>query len=728
MKLIQELEIINWFKTQPKNHILTLGLSILWLCLLSWLAFFCNLGNIGLIDETEPLFAEAARQMVETGDWITPYFNGETRFDKPPLIYWLMAIAYHLFGINEWSVRLPSAISATALMCFGFYILYRYGYYQLNSQINPKNKFLMVRLLIAWIGAAMIALNPETIAWGRIGVSDMLLTGCMCSALFAFFMGYASQTENTHIPQQKNSKILRQNVSSAPDKNQSSKTTKLPIFNKWYLTFYILISLAVLAKGPIGIVLPALIIGSFLLYVGNFFQIWQEINIRPGILIFSIITFPWYFLVTLVNGKEYLDSFFGHHNFERFTSVVNHHQAPWYFYFLVVLIGFAPWSIYLPVAIAKTKFWQLGYWRSQPRTQQLGLFAFFWFICIFIFFSISATKLPSYVLPLMPAAAILVGLFWSDIIINGDSLSSQTNKSENNSTQSSINPTVNEVRSEKSTHPSPLPGGDVRSDFCNEDLSNSPKTFPFKRRGFRPNYFDNSVEPVPKLERNTSQSKSRFLSFSVVANIIFLLILALGIIYSFNWLDRDPAMPYFPEIIRKSGLLIRGGLIFLATAIVIGFLWRKKQNSWIWSANFIGLVACLIFTINPMMFLVDQERQLPLRQLAQTIVEVRQPGEEIIMIAFEKPSLVFYTRQPVEFFRRATNAREYLEEIVQKDSSGNVVMIGYPKKFIHAGLQPGEYQYLDSRGAYQLGKVPKNLFMKESGAKKESGDRSQESE
>ncbi|NEP08238.1 MAG: glycosyltransferase, partial [Okeania sp. SIO4D6] len=123
-------------------------------------------------------------------------------------------------------------------------------------------------------------------------------------------------------------------------------------------------------------------------------------------------------------------------------------------------------------------------------------------------------------------------------------------------------------------------------------------------------------------------------------------------------------------------------------------------------------IACLIFTINPMMLLVDQERQLPLRQLAQTIVEVRQPGEEIVMISFEKPSLVFYTQQQVEFFRRATNAREYLEKVVQKDSSGNVVMIGYPKKFIHVGLEPGQYQYLDSRGAYQLGKVPKNMFLK----------------
>lgn len=139
---------------------------------------------------------------------------------------------------------------------------------------------------------------------------------------------------------------------------------------------------------------------------------------------------------------------------------------------------------------------------------------------------------------------------------------------------------------------------------------------------------------------------------------------------------------------------------------------RKKQISGIWSANFIGLVACLIFTINPVMFLVDRERQLPLRQLAQTIVQVKQPGEEIVMISFEKPSLVFYTQQPVAFFRRATNAREYLEKLVEKDSTGNVVIIGYPKKFIHAGLKPGEYQYLDSRGAYQLGKVPKNLFSK----------------
>src|SRR6476469_9463474 len=98
-------------------------LSLLWLCAIAWVGFLWNLGNIGLVDETEPLFAEAARQMTVTGDWITPYFNGATRFDKPPLIYWLMALAYRTLGVNEWAVRLPSALCAIGLTCLGFYTL-----------------------------------------------------------------------------------------------------------------------------------------------------------------------------------------------------------------------------------------------------------------------------------------------------------------------------------------------------------------------------------------------------------------------------------------------------------------------------------------------------------------------------------------------------------------------------------------------------------------------------
>ena len=120
-----------------RSHILTLWhtqpwlrwvVPIVWILVTGSIAFLWQLGSIGLVDETEPLFAEAARQMTVSGDWVTPYFNGETRFDKPPLIYWLMAIAYHTIGVNEWAARLPSALSAIALTGFIFYLLKQFGF------------------------------------------------------------------------------------------------------------------------------------------------------------------------------------------------------------------------------------------------------------------------------------------------------------------------------------------------------------------------------------------------------------------------------------------------------------------------------------------------------------------------------------------------------------------------------------------------------------------------
>src|SRR4028118_1428694 len=119
--------VTHGLKSKERHWALGWWLAILWLLLIGFLAFFWNLGSTGLIDETEPLFAEAARQMTVTGDWITPYFNGVTRFDKPPLIYWLMAIAYSTFGVNEFAVRLPSALAGLALTAFCFYTLKYFG-------------------------------------------------------------------------------------------------------------------------------------------------------------------------------------------------------------------------------------------------------------------------------------------------------------------------------------------------------------------------------------------------------------------------------------------------------------------------------------------------------------------------------------------------------------------------------------------------------------------------
>jgi 4-amino-4-deoxy-L-arabinose transferase-like glycosyltransferase len=229
----------------------------------------------------------------------------------------------------------------------------------------------------------------------------MLLSGCTGSALLAFFLGYAQDSK----PQ---------------------------VQERWYLAFYVLVALAVLTKGPVGIVVPVLIISTFLLYLGKFREVISEMRPVRGFLLFAAITLPWYVLVFLANGEKFINSFFGYHNIERFTGVVNGHGAPWYFYFLVVLVGFAPWSIYLPVAIARLRFWQRKSWQQQPRATHLGLFAWFWFAGIFAFFTIAITKLPSYVLPLMPAAAIIVALFWSDQINRALEVKDQ-NKKEHSS-------------------------------------------------------------------------------------------------------------------------------------------------------------------------------------------------------------------------------------------------------------------------------------------------------
>lgn len=148
--------------------------SILGLLMLCWLAFFWDLGSIGLIDETEPLFAEASRQMLRTGDWITPYFNGETRFDKPPLIYWLQAIAYQTLGVSAWAdglLRFGSPIPSAATPAP-----------QESSNCQSQRFWTCV-----WIGAAIAALNLETILWARLATTDSLLNACMGGALLAFF-------------------------------------------------------------------------------------------------------------------------------------------------------------------------------------------------------------------------------------------------------------------------------------------------------------------------------------------------------------------------------------------------------------------------------------------------------------------------------------------------------------------------------------------------------------
>lgn len=599
-------------------------LSILWVLLIGWLAFFWHLGSVGLVDETEPLFAEAARQMVVTGNWITPYFNGDTRFDKPALVYWLMAIAYQTIGVNEWAARLPSALAAFALTALGFYTLQRFGlpspkksrghgemgkWGDGENTLSPSSS----QFLSAWIGAALIALNPITIAWARTGVSDMLLSGCIGTSLLCFFIGYAAKDE-TNSEEHPRSFIL--NISP------------------WYIAFYVLSALAVLTKGPVGIVLPAIIITGFVIYLGNWREVWREMRPVWGSLIFSAIALPWYILCYLRNGNSFIEAFFGYHNVERFTQVVNRHSAPWYFYFLVVLVGFFPWSIYLPLAIAKLRFWQVKKWRNSPRSSQLGLFALAWFFGIFGFFTIAVTKLPSYVIPLMPAAAILVALLFSEQI-----------------------------------------------------------------------YFVMSENFLITDKEKFKINQGLF--WTGIFNVVFCIVIAGLLLYLPSILGYDPAIPDLQELLEKSGLAIGGFAIWGITAIALVFLLQNRRRlPFLVVANFIAFVAFLILVLTPASFLLDGARQMPLRQLSAVAKEVEKPGEELFMIGFKKPSVVFYTQRKVDYFEGFNETFNYLRKTAAANPNRTSVLILSQSTHIDRELLATiPHQVLGKTKAYKLFRV-----------------------
>ncbi|MDM9380664.1 glycosyltransferase family 39 protein [Chlorogloeopsis sp. ULAP01] len=594
-----------------KRPALAVALSILWLIVIGGVAFFWHLGSIGLIDETEPLFAEASRQMYLTGDWITPFFNGKTRFDKPALIYWCQAIAYAIFGVNEWAVRLPSALAAMVVISLTFYtVQWQLATEDVLEQVSRPTR----RWVTASLAAAILALSPEMIIWARTGVSDMLLTGCITSALFCFFLGYARGNRGQGIGDRE----IHNTQYPVP-------STQSLIPNNWYLAFYILIAGAILTKGPVGIVLPGLIIGAFLLYLGKLFEVMREMRLLVGMLIIAALSLPWYVLVIWRNGWNYINSFFGYHNIERFTEVVNGHAAPWYFYFVVVLLGFAPYSVYLPLAIARVKFWQPKHWRSQERSQQFGLFAFFWFVSIFGFFTIAVTKLPSYVLPLMPAAAILVALIWGDLL------------------------------------------------------------------------------------KDTRKLSTSFLSWSSWVNVVFVSAVGVALFYVPQLIGTDPAAPQFRELLQQSGLSVLGGIIWLVCAVILAVLILRRRWFAVMGVNLLGFTAFMIFVLTPALFLIDQERQLPLRELSAIAVQAHKPGEELIMVGFKKPTVVFYTQRQVNYIKMSAAAGDYVrKDATNKAQADSVLVLAQPKKFPEMGLQPSNYQSLGNNGAYQLIRVSLN--------------------
>ena len=329
--------------------------------------FILDLGKTGLVDETPPLFAAAARAMSESGDWLTPKVNGMFRFDKPPLIYWLMSFFYSLPKNEIWdslgtlSARLPSALGSLFLMLMIGDTLFCWPQKGDRQFLTP---------IVASLG---FALSPLIIIWSRTAVSDALLTGTLGISLLLFWRRMASNN------------------------------------NDQCISAWVFLGFAILTKGPVAFVLAALTVISFLFCQKNWKRLLCKINLKKGLLITTLISVPWYVLELIKEGKPFWESFFGYHNFQRYTSVVNNHAEPFWFFLYIMLLASLPFTPFLCHGIFETlKDFLNSSKRNIIVSETLYTYSLCWLISVLIFFSISATKLPSYWLPAIPAAAILI--------------------------------------------------------------------------------------------------------------------------------------------------------------------------------------------------------------------------------------------------------------------------------------------------------------------------------
>ncbi len=342
-------------------------LTLLVVLIFGIIIFLLGLGSTGLVDETPPLFAAAGRAMSESGDWLTPKVNGIFRFDKPPLIYWLMGFFYSLPNNEVWdslgtiSARLPSALASLCLMLMIGDTIYCWP---------QKGGRKSVTSIVAALG---FALSPLIIVWSRTAVSDALLCGTLGISLLLFWRRMAYDARDKCI---------------------------LP---------WICLGLAILTKGPVALVLATLTMASFLFCQKDWKNLLDKIKPKTGFLITILISAPWYILELIKEGKPFWDSFFGYHNFQRYTSVVNNHAEPVWFFFYIMVIGSLPFTPFLFHGIFEAfKDLITNFRKGLSHQESLFIFSLCWLGSVFIFFSISATKLPSYWLPATPAAAILI--------------------------------------------------------------------------------------------------------------------------------------------------------------------------------------------------------------------------------------------------------------------------------------------------------------------------------
>lgn len=315
--------------------------------------WFLTLGARTLVPTDEGRYAEIAREMAATGDFITPRLNGIKYYGKPPLQAWMTALAFKVFGVGEWQARLWTGICGVS----GILMLLHAGKRVYGERVG--------------VTAALVL--GSTWYWGIAGHTnsyDMSLSAMMTMALAAFLLAQHDQA-------------------TAGERRN------------WMLVCWAGLALAFLSKGLVAVALPGTVLILYSLTV-NDWRIWRRMHFPPGVLLFLVIAAPW-FVVMSMRNPAFPHFFFIREHFHRFASNVHLRDEHWYFFIPLLAIGMTPWLGVLLQGLRNG-------WHGKHGTScfRPGWLLALWAIFIFVFFSTSRAKLPSYILPIFPALALLI--------------------------------------------------------------------------------------------------------------------------------------------------------------------------------------------------------------------------------------------------------------------------------------------------------------------------------
>jgi len=326
------------------------------------MALFYGLGEAPLVGADEPRYAQVAREMYARGDLVTPTLGGHEWFEKPALLYWMVAAGYALLGVSEAGARLGPALAGLVSVLLVWAVARRVEF-EAGERLRG----------FGYVGGAVAASTAGLLVFARAANFDVLLTATVTAALAFFFL---------------------------------SENEREPAGRRRYLVgFYACVGLSLLAKGLVGALLPGGVVLLYFFLRGRLPGLGR-LGVWWGVPLCLLVASVWYGPVIARHGSAFVDEFFVQHHFARYVSNKYHHPQPFYFYVPITLLLALPWTAFL---LSGLRGVFEANWRAEDAESRLAVFAFAWLLVPVVFFSLSGSKLPGYVLPALPGAVLLAG-------------------------------------------------------------------------------------------------------------------------------------------------------------------------------------------------------------------------------------------------------------------------------------------------------------------------------